>query len=86
MTALRGRVLVVDDEVGVLDALSVVLAGRGYEARAVRSGEEAVAVLGVEGVHAVVADERMPGMRGTEVLAHAARLHPLPVGSCCPER
>jgi response regulator RpfG family c-di-GMP phosphodiesterase len=41
-----------------------------------RGGEAALLLLEQHDVSAVVADQRMPGMTGTELLVHAARLRP----------
>ena len=61
-----GRVLVVDDEPGVLFTLKEVLVDRGHEAITAAGGREALTRL--EGVEAVITDLSMPGMDGLELL------------------
>jgi DNA-binding NtrC family response regulator len=69
------RVLVVDDDPGVVDELVETLRERGYVARGTVSAAEALDIVTVEGVDLVVADVVMPEMRGDELLRriHAQR-------------
>lgn len=60
------RVLLVDDEPGVLFALESLLESRGITPVVARDGGQALAQL--EGVDAVVTDFAMPGMNGLELL------------------
>jgi two-component system response regulator AtoC len=60
------KVLLVDDEPGVLYTLQEVLDERGDEVVTARSGQEALERF--EGVEAVVTDLAMPGMDGLELL------------------
>jgi two-component system, NtrC family, response regulator AtoC len=60
------RVLVVDDEPGILAALKSFLEMRGDEAVLAHDGAEALGHL--EGVDAVICDFAMPGMDGLELL------------------
>lgn len=62
----RPRVLVVDDEVELRETMELML-HRQYEVRTARDGAEAQAMLGTEPFDLVVADERMPRMRGTDL-------------------
>lgn len=64
--APRPRVLVVDDEAELRDTMELML-HRQYEVRTARDGAEAQALLGDEPFDLVVADERMPRMRGTDL-------------------
>ncbi|HEU4409963.1 MAG TPA: sigma-54 dependent transcriptional regulator [Polyangiaceae bacterium] len=61
-----GRILLVDDEPGVLFTLREVLLDRHHEPETARSGREALQKL--EGVEVVVTDLAMPEMDGLEVL------------------
>ncbi len=61
-----GRILLVDDEPGVLFTLREVLLDRQHEPETARSGREALQKL--EGVEVVVTDLAMPEMDGLEVL------------------
>jgi two-component system response regulator AtoC len=73
--ALR-NVLIVDDDGSMRHLLSVILADRGYESRAVASGEDALKELAVREYDLVLTDVRMPGMGGLELLARIQEAHP----------
>jgi len=63
------RVLVVDDEKGVREALRQLLEYEGVEVRAVTSGPEALEAYPEFQPHLVLLDVKMAGMDGLEVLA-----------------
>jgi len=69
-------VLCVDDEVGNLDLLERAL-GRRYRVLTAASGNEAVDLLRQHAVGIVLADFRMPGMDGADLLALAAEVQPI---------
>jgi len=72
------RILLVDDEPGVLFALGEVVESFGHQTVSVPSGEAALASL--DGVDAVLTDFGMPGMNGLQLLeAIRARDSTLPV-------
>jgi two-component system response regulator AtoC len=60
------RLLLVDDEPGMLFALKELAQSRGHEAVLARSGKEALAQL--EGADAVVSDYAMPELDGVQLL------------------
>ncbi|HEX7126477.1 MAG TPA: sigma-54 dependent transcriptional regulator [Thermodesulfobacteriota bacterium] len=64
----RKRILVVDDDAGIRESLTVAIEDRGWEAEAVASGEAALARLDSRSVDVVVLDDRMPRLSGREVL------------------
>lgn len=68
--------LLVDDEPAVLSSLKRLLRREGYRVLTAGSGEEALALLAEHEVGVILADQRMPGMSGTEVLARARQMHP----------
>ena len=70
------RVLVVDDEKGVREALHQVLEYEGMEVRAVASGPEALSVYGEFHPHLVLLDVKMAGMDGLEALSKLRELDP----------
>ena len=72
----RRRVLVVDDEPTIRMALGIALRGAGYDAVAVGSGEEAVALLRAEHFDQLVVDLRIPDLRGDVVFELAVALQP----------
>ncbi len=65
---MNERILVVDDDEGVRDALKMTLEYEGYECLFARSGREGLDRLGAESVDLVLLDVKMPGMDGLEVL------------------
>jgi DNA-binding NtrC family response regulator len=69
-------VLLVDDDTEVLHCLARMLQKQPYQLYTARSGEEAVSLLMRCGVDVVVADERMPGMSGTDLFAWVAGNRP----------
>ncbi|MCC6748008.1 MAG: response regulator [Deltaproteobacteria bacterium] len=70
------RVMIVDDEREILEVLTALLEER-WEVFAAESGAEALAMLdAVGGVDVVIADQRMPGMLGVELLSRIAESHP----------
>jgi len=72
------RVLFVDDEQPILQALARMLRPLRHEFHAefVQSGKDALAFLAKDRFDVVVADMRMPGMDGAELLAEAQKRHP----------
>lgn len=72
----RARVLIVDDEPAVLQALRRALAGEPYDVVTTSDPEDADRTIRSGGVDLLVADFRMPGMNGSELLARAAAASP----------
>jgi DNA-binding NtrC family response regulator len=64
----KARIMVVDDEVGMCDFLRYLLEGEGYEVDHANSGVEALVKLEKAAFHLVLADIKMPGMDGLEML------------------
>ena len=58
------RLLVVDDEVGLLHAVAVCLRAEGYEVATARSSREALVQVSATIPDLIVSDIRMPGMDG----------------------
>jgi response regulator RpfG family c-di-GMP phosphodiesterase len=61
-------VLVVDDEPNILAALRRLFRTTGWRILTAGNAEEALAVLAIEPVNAVLSDMRMPGMDGVQLL------------------
>jgi two-component system nitrogen regulation response regulator NtrX len=70
------RVLVVDDEKGVREALRQLLEYEGVDVRAVASGAEALATYAEFHPHLVLLDVKMAGMDGLETLARLREQDP----------
>jgi DNA-binding response OmpR family regulator len=73
------RILVVDDNLETRLLLADVLEGDGYEAVACPGGAEALEILGREHFDLILADIRMTGMSGMELLDRIREI-PLEVG------
>jgi CheY-like chemotaxis protein len=71
------RVLVVDDERVIADSVALILRGRGFEARAVYSGEDAVELALIWKPDAVIADVIMGKMDGVALAIFLAQALPL---------
>jgi CheY-like chemotaxis protein len=74
MTKL-GTVLIVDDEPANVEYVVRCLR-QDFVCITATSGTEAVKLLAAQPVDLVISDMRMPGMTGTEVLAHARAINP----------
>jgi two-component system, NtrC family, response regulator GlrR len=74
------RVLLVDDDPGLLRLLSMRLDAAGYDVRTASSGGEALAAMGVSRPQVVITDLRMEGMDGMALFQHVHGQDPaLPV-------
>ena len=80
MTGNKHRVLLVDDDHGLLRLLSLRLSTAGYEVSAVESGEQALAQLPLFQPHLIITDLQMEGMDGLTLFDQVHRRNPsLPV-------
>ena len=73
------RVLVVDDEPQILQALQTMLRGAGYEVEAVATGKEALAHVALQPPDAVILDLVLPDRSGTEVCRELRTWSQVPV-------
>ncbi|MDJ0751396.1 MAG: response regulator [Woeseiaceae bacterium] len=74
MTA-KARILFVDDEKRVLNAMRGLFR-RKYELYLANSGADAMSIIDDNDIDVIVADQRMPGMTGIEVLAQIKKRSP----------
>ena len=73
-------ILVVDDEVKLLEVLSVALENMGYRPVTAASAEEALEALNEREIHLILSDLRLPGLNGRNLLEKIKTLNPaLPV-------
>ena len=62
------RILVVDDEVNIREALGALLQDDGYQVSTAASVEEAIRTLQRNSFHLVISDLRMNGESGLDIL------------------
>ena len=74
--AVKGRVLIVDDEPSMRQMLTIALRREGYQVDAVESGRSALAALEARPADVLITDVRMPEMTGVELLREAKRVDP----------
>jgi DNA-binding NtrC family response regulator len=64
---MRGTIVVVDDDPGMVETLKISLDRRGFAVTGCTSAEQAIAILGSGAFDAVVTDLRMKGSSGIEL-------------------
>src|SRR5205807_4282883 len=62
-------ILVVDDEMGILDVLRILLKGEGFDVVTAQGGKAGLEALKTAAPDIVLTDIKMPGVSGTELLA-----------------
>ncbi len=70
------RILVVDDEQGMRDFLSIMLKKEGYDVVAAENGEHALKAIHAEIYDLVITDVKMPRVDGIEVLRTVKEISP----------
>jgi DNA-binding NtrC family response regulator len=73
---MKGRLLIVDDERGILVALKGLFGKEGYEVETAQSGEEALAKARAGVFHVIITDLSMKGMSGLDLLRALRELDP----------
>ena len=76
MSPEKTKVLLVDDETGILESLQVLFRGEGYHVVTADGGKAGLQALEVERPDIVVSDIRMPGATGLDVLTRAQEVDP----------
>ncbi len=70
------RILVIDDEKPIRDALHNILTSEQYQVDIVENGKKGLEMLGENGYDVILCDIKMPGMDGLEVMAKAQEIAP----------
>jgi two-component system, NtrC family, response regulator PilR len=70
------KLLIVDDEQGMRQLLTIVFGREGHEVRAAENGRRALELLREDAADLIVSDVRMPDMGGIELLGAARELLP----------
>jgi len=73
---MNDLIMLVDDEAHVLSALTRALMDEPFEIITANSGDQALELMEGRNIKAVVSDERMVGMQGSELLAEVKRRSP----------
>lgn len=73
---IKKRILVADDDQATREAVEDFLTDEGYEVAVAADGHEAVALLSSFMPDLVLTDLNMPGLNGTDVLAHVKNVCP----------
>jgi two-component system response regulator GlrR len=80
MSAVRGKILLVDDDADLLRLIAIRLEAAGHVVATASSGAQALAQIAVDRPQLVVTDMRMPGMDGNALFAAVRANYPtLPV-------
>ena len=72
---MKATLLIVDDEPDSLEPMRLILEGH-YRILTATNGDKALALLESERVEMIIADQRMPGMSGVELLTRIRETHP----------
>lgn len=70
------KVLLADDDPGMLETLADVLTEARFEVVSVKDGREAMAALAVDRFDAIILDIVMPGLNGIEVIDETRKSDP----------
>jgi DNA-binding NtrC family response regulator len=73
---MKGRLLIVDDERGILVALKGLFGKEGYEVETAESGEEALAKVKAGLFPVIITDLSMQGMSGLDLMRSVRQLDP----------
>jgi DNA-binding NtrC family response regulator len=68
MSKVPAKILVVDDEINIREALATILGAEGYEVHAAASADEGISKLGEDFFQVVISDMRMDGGSGMDLL------------------
>ena len=72
----RVKILIVDDEQGILDTLQILFRSEGFQVSVADSGRKALEALEKERPDLVLSDIKMPGAGGLDVLKKAKEVDP----------
>lgn len=65
---MKKRILIVEDEAGIIDLLKLVLNREGYEVASCQSGRDAIAAIKAYHPHLVILDVMLPGLDGASIV------------------
>ena len=70
------KILLIDDDEWVRDSMSLLFEGEGCQILTLETGEEALKALKETNYHIIIADYRLPGMDGLDLLREVHKSHP----------
>ncbi len=73
---MSAKILIIDDEVSILEALSGILVDEGFTPVGVTSAESGLQAIGDDDFDLVILDIWLPGMDGIEALKRIMKSHP----------
>lgn len=73
---MNPAILIVDDEKSICSALKRTFHKQPFRIFSANSGKEALSVIEQNQIDVIVSDQRMPGMKGTELLSIVKQSHP----------
>ena len=73
-SAIKGKILVVDDEEDILEVIRYSLSKEGYQVTCVESGEKALEAVRTIGPDVILLDLMLPGVDGLEVCRQLKRV------------
>ncbi|GAB6887615.1 response regulator [Desulfothermus okinawensis JCM 13304] len=76
MNKRKGKILVIEDERGVSETLSLLLEDYDIECKIAASGEDGLELLKREKFRLALVDIRLPGMNGVQFIEQAKQLDP----------
>jgi PAS domain S-box-containing protein len=74
--AARYRILIADDEPGIVEVLRAIMEGRGYRVDTARNGHEALERLQTETYDVIFSDLCMPGLDGEQLHRQVKAINP----------
>ncbi|MEA4926001.1 MAG: HD domain-containing protein [Syntrophomonadaceae bacterium] len=72
----KETILLVDDEASIIRALTRTLLFNGYTVQGTTNPREATQIMDSNSIAVLICDQRMPEMKGNEVLQYARQYHP----------
>jgi len=73
---VKGKLLVIDDELSMREVLSIMLTKENYEVLSAADGEEGIRLVREAQPRVVLVDIRLPGINGLQVLSEIRRMDP----------
>ncbi|GAB4296109.1 MAG: sigma-54 dependent transcriptional regulator [Desulfuromonadia bacterium] len=75
---MKGRILIVDDELSMREFLSILLTREGYSVEIAPTAEDALALIARNRFDLILSDLAMPGLSGIDLLSRTRELIPPP--------